>query len=75
MSDCIKPYETVLFTTESLTKASNLRAKLIEKVPFLWVYIYKLGTEYKLSVATAFNGKVPDATLKKINGIVSKVKS
>jgi hypothetical protein len=46
-----------------------LRAKIIETIPFIWVYIYKFDKEYKLTVTTAFLKKVSKEVLEKIEAL------
>lgn len=65
----IKSNETLISSSKDLESLTLLRAKIIETIPFIWVYIYKFDKEYKLTVTTAFLKKVSKEVLEKIEAL------
>ncbi len=64
--------EDFVLVTKDLEKAKALRSEIGKNYSHIWTCVWNMGDEFKVSVATVWDGSLPPALLSEIRGFATK---
>jgi hypothetical protein len=66
--------EDFILTTKNVDKAREVRSKINQNFKLVWTCVWKIGDEFKVSVANIWDGSLPADELDEIKALVSAFK-